>query len=403
VDLLALEHTSIGGNTVLLVTLDEKSNFGHIIAIRRKTSAVLIEALTVLDSFYKRFQHKIRRITPDAEPNLVATADALGHLGINLTPTIPGRYSRRVERWIRTLKERVRTILASLPYVWPSFLLAELYKYAANCINLVPSTQTLGYIPFQSFSGMRPDLQGLSIPIGRVAQFKMLKVSTDGQPNVSLGITLGHRPFTPGAVTGYLPGSHKVISRYVGNVRLTAFDEIPSEWGFVRRVASPSYIATPSHIALEDEPVESKSTIKPTQEPTMGPTQDVPPTAPTSNDMPTEVDVEPVSLKLLDDIAWMASFDEEDVEEEPYEASNYCAYVYVPETKSWRKVMDAEKERVSNVVYAYPITHAQALKGPHAEDADPAVKEELQNIDRNGVFNPVAYSSLSKVYSVCSR
>jgi hypothetical protein len=112
--------------------------------------------------------------------------------------------------------------------------------------------------------------------------------------------------------------------------------------------------------------------------------------------MPTEVDVEPVSLELLGDIAWMASFDEEDVEEEPYEASNYCAYVYVPETKSWRKVMDAEKERVSNVVYAYPITHAQALKGPHAEDADPAVKEELQNIDRNGVFNPVAYSSLSK-------
>ena len=39
VDLLALEHTSIGGNTVLLITLDEKSNFGHIIAIRRKTTA----------------------------------------------------------------------------------------------------------------------------------------------------------------------------------------------------------------------------------------------------------------------------------------------------------------------------------------------------------------------------
>ena len=33
--------------------------------------------------------------------------------------------------------------------------------------------------------------------------------------------------------------------------------------------------------------------------------------------------------------------------------------------------------------HAFPLTYEQALKGEHAEDADPAVDDELDNIDSN--------------------
>ena len=117
VDILPYTHTTIGGFTAALICVDEWSKYTTLIGLTRKTKAQIIAALIKLDKYYHRYGHTIKHITPDAEHCLLAATDDIGDRGIQITPTIPGRHSRRIERQVQTLRDRNHTVKASLPYV----------------------------------------------------------------------------------------------------------------------------------------------------------------------------------------------------------------------------------------------------------------------------------------------
>ncbi|MFN9906802.1 MAG: hypothetical protein ACK56F_11885, partial [bacterium] len=93
-DLLKLDEASLGRVTQILILIDEYSNYGLVIGLKRKTEACITAAVASANAYYKRYGHSIKRFTPDAEPNFVATVATLGEHGILVDPTIPGRHSR---------------------------------------------------------------------------------------------------------------------------------------------------------------------------------------------------------------------------------------------------------------------------------------------------------------------
>jgi hypothetical protein len=83
----------------------------------------------------------------------------LGKVPYPVDVTGAGDHEATAERAIRTLKERVTSLRAQLPYRIPEHLVKHLVKYVATCLNLFPSAQDLDTrSPRERFSGIKPSL-----------------------------------------------------------------------------------------------------------------------------------------------------------------------------------------------------------------------------------------------------
>ena len=155
---------------------------------------------------YNAQGHKVKRITSDAERTFLSSSTALSTLGIQLTETIPGEHEKRVERYIRSIKDKKRTIMASLPYVLPTTLHGELLQYIVMTMNLTPTTTSGARLPYEIFYGKKPDLKFTALlPFGQAALIKTVNVKNKEAPRTEYGITLGWQLFTPGAIRVYIP------------------------------------------------------------------------------------------------------------------------------------------------------------------------------------------------------
>ena len=63
---------------------------------------------------FNRYGHKVRQITTDDEITLATLRRSLAALGIDVSPTSAGLHEKKVERYIQTIKDPKRSILAGL-------------------------------------------------------------------------------------------------------------------------------------------------------------------------------------------------------------------------------------------------------------------------------------------------
>jgi len=142
----------------ILVSIDEASNC--ILAYDLKGSKShnsLILSQTKLIAAYRSFGHSIRTIFSDGEPNLLSTEVFLNTNGIQLHHSLPGRHCATVERVIRTIKDRARSVLSTLSYTLPPACRIALFLDAASCCNLIPTEATGGRSPREIFTGVKLD------------------------------------------------------------------------------------------------------------------------------------------------------------------------------------------------------------------------------------------------------
>jgi hypothetical protein len=140
IDLVLLKSISIGQNTVIVVAVDDKSNYIAAVPAKRKTSAHMLEAVTEIVLEFNRFGHKVSRITTDDEHTLATLRSPLAKIGITVNPTPAGLHEKKIERYIQTVKDRKRSILAGLSYELPANLECEAYLDAITWINRMPNT-----------------------------------------------------------------------------------------------------------------------------------------------------------------------------------------------------------------------------------------------------------------------
>lgn len=94
-------------------------------------------------------------IVTDDENNFKSCKESLGHRGVELQQCAPEQHQAVIERAIRTLKERVRTVYHSLQYVLSLKLLPFLISYCIQRINFAPNNKTNGISPMQIILGKK--------------------------------------------------------------------------------------------------------------------------------------------------------------------------------------------------------------------------------------------------------
>lgn len=192
-DIFCFAEPTIGGNRFYLLVVDEFSGFLIFHPLTSKSTPSLESAFNEVIAFYACYQHKLSLIETDSESNLAACATFLASRQVLLRQVPPYQHAQRVERYVRTILDKVRTVLDALPYNLPRNLLGELIYYVITYMNDLPNSTHKTLSPRMLVTGTKLDLHTrILIPFGILAMFHIAGKNQDKfLPRSEMGIVLG--------------------------------------------------------------------------------------------------------------------------------------------------------------------------------------------------------------------
>lgn len=167
---------------------------------------------------YKAENFTIGSILTDGEPAVIANRQEIQKIGIRLDPTGPGQHVPVAESKIRVVKERVRAIASSLPFLMTRLILRYLVFYATQKINMMPSSAKLGarVSPFEAYRGRKLDYnRDVRISFGEYVQATRVNIvnRNDLTPRTDGAIALLPTCNRQGTVKFFALTTGEVISR----------------------------------------------------------------------------------------------------------------------------------------------------------------------------------------------
>jgi hypothetical protein len=228
-DLHELKEVTLGGNTQLLVAVDEKSGYIVCIGLKTKRSQDIMEGWEHIMGLFNSYGHKIKTITTDNEPTLMSTKTFLGKYGILLTSTPTGLHQKRAERNWQTIQDRARSAKAHLKYEWPHYLDGELYKSMCDLINRSSNSASDKHTPEQLFTGKRSTIPSFYIGQVVLALRKNKTEDKRAEPAIYIGESDTHNSHRV-----YIP----TVKEFYSVRKCTALNNYPAEWGLTPRLVA---------------------------------------------------------------------------------------------------------------------------------------------------------------------
>ena len=147
------------------IFLDDASNLGHTALLTNKSGSFPAYK-TVEASWELKSGNRVRNICFDGAKEFVEGpfAKHLASRGISVQVTAPYAHSQagKAERYIRTIEDKIQTLLADAklpPSFWGDAALT--YQYVRN--RVFTSTLPYGTTPYEAMNGVKPDLSHLRV------------------------------------------------------------------------------------------------------------------------------------------------------------------------------------------------------------------------------------------------
>jgi hypothetical protein len=124
-----------------LVTISRNLKFGTIEVQPNRKEATLIDGLLMTVKVYKQRGFVVSLALMDGEFDTPGVREALAGQGVALNPTGRDEHVGDIERYIRTVKERMRSTYNTLPFVhMPTRLVIEMASQSVFWIHAFPKT-----------------------------------------------------------------------------------------------------------------------------------------------------------------------------------------------------------------------------------------------------------------------
>ena len=195
----------------MVVSISRNIKFGTIEAIPNNKSGVILKSIQAIIQIYRRSGFVVEVALMDGE--FAHLCGDLASMGVTLNDTSRDEHVGDVERYIRTVKERMRAIYNTLPFQKvPARLIVEMGKASVFWLNSVPQKNGLG-----SELSPRTIVTGQKLDFKRHCRFQFGQyVQTHEEHNNSMS------PRTVGALalrpTGNAQGSYYFMSLSTGRV-----------------------------------------------------------------------------------------------------------------------------------------------------------------------------------------
>ena len=166
-----------------------------------------------------------------------------------------GLHNKRVERAIRHIKEKERTMLCDLIYTLPTVLYGELLDAAIVSVNAMPDTKSGPHMsPYQIVTGRRPKPR--TFKFGTVGLCYSLRADTPDD-RAEWGIFLDNADNATSNYRVFVPTRGQVYSKR----KFVESTAIPAEWKLTPRLLNK--VANPRVQLMQNAP----SAIEPTELP----------------------------------------------------------------------------------------------------------------------------------------
>jgi hypothetical protein len=140
IDIYILKTVSIGGNSYVLIGVDEKSGFILAVPMKRKNEESLKMALEQMIRICNTYGHTVRFVLSDDETNLQTLNKHAATYAVEVQPVPADLHEKFVENRMRTIKDRMRAVDMSVAYAPIPELECEKLLYCVHWINCLPNS-----------------------------------------------------------------------------------------------------------------------------------------------------------------------------------------------------------------------------------------------------------------------
>jgi hypothetical protein len=214
-----------------LITVDDAKGFISILKLAKgKATAQLNVAFERIINNFKSMQHKVKTIRSDREAVFLATENFLNSIGIQYQKSAPGQHVGKVERAIRTLKERYRSVVNSLSYQLPDVLQEHLNLDVVQSINITPNVHTGNSNPRELVRGVKIDAKKIMrAKFGDIVIAHIPNNSKNAPARSEIGIVVGRDYTDSGTIKFWGLSTQEVVARQ-------KFTKIPVTQDIIQRI-----------------------------------------------------------------------------------------------------------------------------------------------------------------------
>ena len=226
-DLFYFSSRLLPDSLKIALAIDDVSSMFHAQIVASKTKADLTKAYEEIKKSYKDNGHDLKVIRSDNEPAYTNLSSRLqDNMDISLTHSEDYRHNKRAERGIRTVRERVLSILHGSETPIPTFLYPYLIQFAVQCINNTFSSHNDALTPSELFYKEKKTIdidQILRVKFGQLVRYFNSKypAGKSDESKASYGIILGIDPLRPHCA---------IIFNFIENVKDSRAEYFPMEW-----------------------------------------------------------------------------------------------------------------------------------------------------------------------------
>lgn len=203
-------------NAPYLYSEDRHSKMKTIAYIKNKSSKEILQYFQNIIDLYIGHGHSVRKILTDNEEVFRSCSYPMMRKGIIMQFTPSGQHNKIIERSVRTLKEKVNTLKASLNFKLPEILQKHCYAHALYLLNRYSNNHTFPQSSWEVFSGEKLNIKNnLLLPFGTIAIFYQDEsLWSKGHPlRGEYGIFIGKEANMPKSFKVYMPSRDEVVDR----------------------------------------------------------------------------------------------------------------------------------------------------------------------------------------------
>jgi hypothetical protein len=215
-----------------LYTEDRYSKLKTVTFMKSKNGTEVLSSLTNVISLYLGYGNTVKQILTDNEVVFRSCSYPMMRQQVIMHYTPSGSHNKIIERAVRSLKEKVLVIKASMSYKLPPDLEHFALEHAVYLLNRYPNNHTFPTSSWEIFSGEKFNMKYIHLlPFGSVAIFfQGNDLRTKEHPyRGEYGIFVGKHANMPTSLRVFLPSRNEIVDRS-NNYQLLSSP--PVEWNY---------------------------------------------------------------------------------------------------------------------------------------------------------------------------
>jgi hypothetical protein len=199
-----------------VIFIDELTNWGYVETITKRDTESIWKTfnnfLAKVNSFNRNY--RIKKLFSDNEKSIMACEKRFNKLGIQLITCAPNGHINTIERYIRTIENKVLSTIYQLKYNLPACLVKYCIQFVVDSMNYTPNSKSVDSTPIKIVSG--EDFISPSNRFHEFGSFVLLKtpyLKSKHDSKSEIGILLNKNYSIMNKVLVFIPLKNTVVYR----------------------------------------------------------------------------------------------------------------------------------------------------------------------------------------------